>query len=113
MREPKKQRRYTAEFKSDALALIHRDKRPLVHIAEDLGMNYWTLRGWYRQDMAKNKRRKTLDMAKKGIPTSESDSQKAKRLERELARLQRKVDQLEEDREILKKAAAFFANENK
>jgi transposase-like protein len=41
---------YTPEFKSDDLSVLHRSGRAIAHVAADLGVNHWTLRGWYKQD---------------------------------------------------------------
>lgn len=103
--------RYSEEFKSEALALIDRDDRSFQALSEDLGVNVWTLRYWYkRREMAK----KTKG-AKKArlppVPKQETAEQRLARLERENKRLLKENETLRMDREILKKAAAFFAKE--
>lgn len=103
---------YTPEFRADALELLRRSDRTLTEVAESLGVNRATLYYWYRQDpMTKKRRNKTAKLSGV-VPPTETDEQRIARLEKENARLQRKVDQLEMDREILKKAAAFFAKES-
>lgn len=102
--------RYTDEFKSDALSLLDRGDRSLAEVGRALGVSYWTLREWYRKDqMAKGKRKGNSATAPPGEETPE---QELARLRRELAALKRENDQLRMDREILKKAAAFFAKES-
>ena len=103
-------RKYPPEFKADAVAMVRRSTRPLTAIAAELGVNHWTLRDWYRADMTTRKQRKGAEEAP--AAASETDTEKAARLEREVEKLRKKVAQLEEDRVILKKAAAFFAREN-
>jgi transposase len=104
---------YTDEFRSDAVALCRRGDRSLVEVARDIGVNHWTLRGWYRADeMKRSKKKKTTRLVSVTPPADETAEEKIKRLEREVVRLQRKTEQLEMDREILKKAAAFFAKES-
>jgi transposase len=103
-------KRYTEEFRTDALALLRRSDRSLVQVAADIGMNHWTLREWYRQDEMRRKKKDRPAVVRP--PSNETLEEKVARLEREVARLQRANQQLEMDREILKKAAAFFAKES-
>ena len=105
MRVPKN---YDADFRSEALVLVRRGDRSKKQIAADLGISYWTLRHWYNRDMAKKKPRPN----KPDTPKGETMEQRLDRLERENARLIKENERLKLDREILKKAAAFFAKEN-
>ena len=106
---------YTAEFKADAVAFIHREGRSIRQVAEDLGVSPWSVRDWYRQDMAKKKKGAVSGasgaLASAG-PANETPEAKVARLERENQLLRKQVDSLRTDREILKKAAAFFAKES-
>jgi transposase len=105
---------YTPEFRADAVAFLRRTDRPLHQVASDLGVSNVTLRDWYNRDeMAKKGKSKG---AVKAVPFAvlqdESVKDRMARLERENAALRREVDSLRMDREILKKAAAFFAKEH-
>ena len=102
---------YTDEFRSDAVAMCHRGNRSLIEVATDLGVNHWTLRDWYRKDQLMKKRGKQATKVTPP-PEPETPQETIKRLERDVARLEREKAQLQMDREILKKAAAFFAKEN-
>jgi len=89
-----KQPKYTEEFRREALRQLELG-RPLEQVAQDLGLGKTTLWRW----------RAELKGGRGPEAVSESE------VRRENARLRRRIRELEEDREILKKAAAFFARE--
>lgn len=108
-------RSYTDQFRADAVEMVRRGDRGLRYVAEDLGVNHWTLRGWYRDaEMARKKGKRPKSASSQGSPPekAETPEERIVRLEKENARLRKQVGQLEEDRAILKKAAAFFAKES-
>lgn len=87
---------YSAEFRAEAVRLARTSGKPNTQIARDLGMTTETLRKWLKQaDLDEGKRQD-------GLSTEEQE---------ELRRLRRENRILREEREILKKAAAFFARE--
>jgi transposase len=107
--------RYSETFKEDALAVLERTDRSLAAVARDLGLVPHTLRYWYKQaEMAKKGKKAVTSRAALPVrdPASETPEQKIARLERENAALRKKNAELEMDRAILKKAAAFFAKES-
>jgi transposase len=91
-------KRYTAEFKRDAIALVRSSPhRNVTEIARELGVSPEGLRGWVKQ-------------AK--VDRGEGSAGALTSAEREeLVRLRRKDREQQQTIEILKKAAAFFATE--
>ena len=106
---------YTPEFRAEAVHLLRRSDRTLSQVAEDLGVSKFALRDWYkREEMGKrSKKREKVPVGKAPqVSRDETAAERANRLERENAALRKEHDSLRMDREILKKAAAFFAKEN-
>jgi transposase len=89
-------RTYSREFKISAVGLVQRQGYTVVQAAKSLGIDPASLRGWLKQFPA--------DGAAK--PDS-ADS-----VQTELRRLREEVRRLTMEREILKKATAFFAKES-
>ena len=110
MRSGTPARRYDQLFREDALALVRRSGRSIKSVADGLGVPLGTLRYWYDEDMAK--RGKKPRPGTEQASADETAEEKIARLERENSVLRKKNEQLEMDRAILKKAAAFFAKEN-
>ncbi|MBA2522759.1 MAG: transposase [Solirubrobacterales bacterium] len=86
---------YPPEFKAEAVRLAKSSGETIAQIAKDLGISNQTLRNWVGQD--------NVDAGKATGLTSDERARM-----RELERENRK---LREEREILRKAAAFFAAE--
>lgn len=108
-------RNYDKTFINDAVTLFERSNEPFTAIAERLGIPAATLRYWYYERVGHEKKKSKGRRAGERpimVSNNESSAQKVARLERELAAARRQIAVLEEDREILKKAAAFFAKES-
>jgi transposase len=117
----RKQNAYSSEFIDDALKLLDRTNRSLPDVARDLGVPVATLRYWHLSKeasaMAKKKgrrqpRARVVKAAAARAAAEETAEEKLARLEREMDALRKENDELRMDREILKKAAAFFAKES-
>jgi len=87
---------YPREFRTEAVRLAVRGEQSVSQTARDLGVSLQTLRKWIKQAQLDTGARSD------GLTTEERD---------ELRRLRRENRILQEEREILKKAAAFFATE--
>jgi len=86
---------YPPQFRAEAVRLVRESGKPMAQIARDLGVSVESLRNWTRQA--------EIDAGEReGLTTAERE---------ELTRLRRENRILREEREILKKAAAFFAKE--
>jgi len=94
--------RYTQEFKESAIQLVLNSDKPVMQIARELGMSDKTLHGWLQQYRQKNNLESSGST--KASSTKESLAEENRRLRKELARVTK-------EREILKKATAFFAKE--
>ena len=86
---------YPPEFRREAVRLVRSSGKTMRQISADLGVSEPTLRSWVAQEEIDRGERE-------GLTTDERA---------ELRRLQRENKVLREEREILKKAAAFFARE--
>jgi transposase len=103
---------YSEEFRQDAVALLKGTDRSFRQVAEDLGVSIWSLRQWYKSSEVPKKPRKQRKAETAAQLGEESPERKLARLEREVQALRKENDSLRMDREILKKAAAFFAKES-
>jgi transposase len=100
---------YPVEFRADAVALYRsRPDATYASIADDLGVNRETLRSWVRLD---DERRGAAGprAARPGVAAGEASGT----VEQENAELRRRVRELEEERDILRKAARYFAGETR
>lgn len=86
---------YPEEFRRDAVGLV-RAGRGVKDVARSLGVSDQSLRNWVKQDQLNRRER----------DDGPTDDERA-----ELRELRKRVRRLEQEREILKRAAAFFAAE--
>jgi transposase len=89
---------YPAEFRREAVRLVLHTDKTTAQVAKDLGISDQTLGNWVRAERA--------GIARAAEPGALSESERE-----ELRRLRREVHELRTEREILRKAAAYFARE--
>jgi transposase len=92
---PKTRPPYPEQFRHEAVELV-RGGRSIADVAESLGMSQQSLRNWCRQEQVDRRERDD------GVTSAERE---------ELRELRRRVRRLEQERDILKHATAFFARE--
>jgi transposase len=94
MAEKRTRRRFTAEFKAEAVQRLLEGGKGLSEVATELGLSPGQLSAWRHEHLA----------------AGSAEALAQRRAEQaETQRLKREVKRLEEEVEILKKAAAFFA----
>jgi transposase len=93
---PRTKPAYPPACKAEAVRLVSSGDRSLTRIAQDLGVADQTLRNWVRHAEGD-------DDVREALAPNERE---------ELRQLRREVRTLRQEREILKQAAAFFANES-
>ncbi len=91
-------KQYTKEFKEGAVRLITKQGRTRADAAKSLGISEWTLSRWLRAARTE------------GVEAFRGQGTRTP-LEQENFELRRKVKELEEERAILKKCAAYFARD--
>ena len=97
-----KRRQFTFEFKAEVIRLLNNGDRPLSQVARELGIRADILRAWKRQAEGR-----VGFIREDGTPLEESSSK-----EEEIRRLRRENEVLKQERDFLKKAAAYFAKES-
>ena len=91
---PEQRRRFSAQFKAEAVQMVIETGKPIAEVARDLGIHDGTLGNWvnaYRRAHAESEE-----------PLSPVERARVKEMEDEIRRLRM-------ENEFLKKAAAFFA----
>ncbi len=87
--------RFTEEFKLEAVKQITEHQRPVADVAKRLGVSTHSLYAWVKRY---------------GKPAEQRQQESSEAVE--LRRLRSEVKRLTEERDILKKAAAYFAKES-
>ena len=93
-----KQQAYSPEFRESAVKLANDSEYPISHVARELGINVNTLHTW---------------ISKYSQIDSATGDRTDTHLYEELKQLKKENARLKEERDILKKAAVYFANETR
>jgi transposase len=96
---PVTRRQYTENFKQEAVRLVRESARPVAQVARDLGIPDNLLYRWRAQHQQ---------------ATAQGTTRAGQRTEtEELTRLKRELVRVTQERDFLKRAAAFFARESR
>jgi len=93
---PASARRYSPEFKADAVALLNSSGRAIAAVAKEIGVSDVTLAAWAREHAA-------------GLSTEDRVAAEAER--KEAIELRKRIKTLEEEIEILKRFTAYWVKE--
>jgi len=93
---PPSSRRYSPEFKRDAVALLNSSGRSIAAVAKEIGVSDVTLAAWAREQSA-------------GLSTEERGRVEAER--KEAIELRKRIKELEQEIEILKRFTAYWVKE--
>jgi len=97
-KQPRPRRSFTPEFKAEVVELVHQPGKTVGGVARELDLTEPAVRAWVKQADIDDGRRSD------GLTTEERA---------ELARLRKELRQAREERDILKRAVAFFARETR
>ncbi|MFT4569383.1 MAG: transposase [Candidatus Binatia bacterium] len=92
-------RRYTADFKADAVKVAQESGKSIRSVASDIGVNVNSLHGWIRRAKA--------DRGQAGVGVASTTEME------ELRRLRKENRELRMERDFLKKTAEYFAGQKK
>ena len=98
MSEKKSRNQYSEEYKSGAVRLVNDSGKPVAQIARELGVNANVLHRWAREE----REAKAAGKRRSGVKAEQE----------ELMHLRRELARVTQERDFLKRAAAFFAKEH-
>jgi transposase len=96
-KKPRPRRSFTPEFKAEVVELVRQPGKTVGSVARDLNLTETAVRGWVRQA--------DIDQGRRDGRTSEELA--------EVAQLRKELREAREERDILKRAVAFFARETR
>lgn len=96
--KPYQQRRFSTEFKQDAVRLVTQEHYSIAAAAKAVGVSAQSLRAWHAKFAPQ--------------PTKCGQQATCEELREEIQRLRRDLRRTELERDILKKATAYFAKES-
>src|SRR4051794_30314303 len=96
--KPRPRRSFTSEFKADVVALVRQPGNTAGSVARDLDLTETAVREWVKQT------ERDEGLRADGLSTAERA---------EMAQLRKELREAREERDILKRAVAFFARETR
>ncbi len=99
--------KYTAEFRDSTIQLVINGDKSVLKIGKDLDVNPKTIYNWVRE----YKKANNIPVASRGNSSIGSSNTVKETVEMENKRLRAETKLLKQERDILKKAAAYFARE--
>jgi transposase len=96
-KEPRRRRSFTPEFKAEVVALVRQPGNTAGSVAREMGLTDSAVREWVRQA-------ERDEGVRDGLSTAERA---------EMAQLRKELRETREERDILKRAVAFFARETR
>jgi transposase len=103
-----RRKQYPREFVARAVRLAEESPRPIAEVARDLGVVYGTLYDWMKRAGRTDKTKR-----REAGPPSAATLQTPEAMQAEITRLRRELEETKKQLEFAKKAAAFFAQQNK
>lgn len=103
-----RRKQYPREFVVRAVRLAEESPRPIAEVARDLGVVYGTLYDWMKRAGRTNKKKRP-----EAGPPRAASAQTPEAMQAEIERLKRELEETKEKLEFAKKAAAFFAQQDK
>lgn len=100
---PKTRREFSPEFKGETVALLESSGRPLMQVANEMGISPSMLRNW--RTVVRAGRARSSAASSPGLPSFPSPADQAS----EIMRLKRELDRTRMERDVLKKAIGIFA----
>ncbi len=97
-KKPRRRRSFTPEFKAEVVALVRQPGKTAGGVAREMGLTETAVRAWVRQS--------ELDDGVRGDGLTTAERA-------ELAQLRKELRETREERDILKRAVAFFARETR
>jgi len=99
---------YNAEYRSRAVDICSESGRPITEVARDLDVEYATLWSWMKKAGKTGRNMVAKESTESAAATGTASAMKV-----ELERLRHELEEVKKERDFLKKAAAFFAQQNK
>lgn len=96
----KRRKKYSEEFRREAVNLLVSSGKPIAEVASELGIELYNLSRWKNQFLGKKNNSETESM---------DPAERLRQLEQENARMAKEISMLRQERDILKKAMGIVS----